>query len=192
MIHVFGHPRSGNHYLCHLVEVNAFGPMQQRGNQHHRWPPPFSGEPLGKLFEKKNERFLYVWRNYEDVLASLLAQSSRINGDISPKVFNNTPWIKLVEDGKVKQEQLNRWIEGDQQYMTPYECWKEAVEKWLSFAETRSDIYTVRYEDLMSEFHDTMDGIAQWLGLDRNTFKNIAEKVDAARPRKGGYGYGGV
>lgn len=189
MIHVFGHPRSGNHYLCHLIETNDFGPMQQKGNQHHRWPPPFVGEPLGKLFEKGDERFFYIWRNWNDVALSNMAKEKprRMSVDLSMEVFSSTPWADLLENELIKETLLNRWIMENQRFLTPYECWNQQVSKWITFSENRTDVYIVRYEDLMENFHDTMSNMAQWLGLDRDSFENITKKVDPAGIREGGF-----
>jgi hypothetical protein len=169
--------------------MNNFGQMPTKGNQHHRWPPPFNGEPLGSLFNEKGNRFLYIWRNFNDVALSVLAkdQPNRINPDLSLGSFVSTSWETLIEAGEVEETLLNRWVVGDQKKLTPYECWDEQVKKWLGFAETRTDVYVVRYEDLLTEFQGTMLDMAGWLGSSKQSFENATKKVDPAPTREGGF-----
>lgn len=194
-LYVFGHPRSGNHYLAALMRENLLGPLTQKklsGKASiHRWPPPFSGEPLGKLFadEGDENRFAYIWRNWDDVAASNVAkeQGRRMAGHVTVQSFSSTPWNVLVAEGSISKALLNRWVMEGQRHMTPFESWEAHVTGWLDFAERRTDVYVVRYEDLRNHFHDTLSDLACWLGDERESFVNVTAKADPAGVRPGGY-----
>ncbi len=199
MIHVFGHPRSGNHYLSALLKKNRFGPMKGddpnwrkeygRTGSPHGWPPPFEGEILENLFEK-DHRFFYIWRSYRGVGPSFLAkekEAGRIRLDVTLPHLSCTPWEDLVKEGAVENKLLNRWVREDRRHMTPYECWKDHVSKWLNFAQHRTDVYAVRYEALLSDFQGTMSRMSEWVGLEKEVFENVTKKADPGSVREGGY-----
>jgi hypothetical protein len=181
-----------------LLKKNDLGPVYKKKygplGSVHRWPPPFSDEPLSELLKSKEDnRFIYIWRNWHDVSLSLLHKEktdlrlNRMDRDLSLNDFSSTPWAELIKNGSIQAPLLNRWIMKDQSHMTPYESWKEHVEEWLSFSEHRTDVYAVRYEGLMSNFQSTMSNMARWLGSDREDFENISKKVDPAGVRPGGF-----
>jgi hypothetical protein len=194
ILHVYGHPRSGNHYMSALIRANNLGPKAKRltGGRAsvHRWPPPFPGEPFGKLFGSDDNRFIYIWRNWNDVALSNLYKEKprRIDPGLSLNDFSSTPWNELVKNGSIQAQLLSRWVMDEQRHMTPYESWTEHVGKWLDFADHRVGVHAVRYESLLNNFQSTMSGIAVWLEVDRDgDFENITKKVDPAGVRPGGF-----
>jgi hypothetical protein len=158
----------------------------------HRWPPPFKNENLGLLFDDKNNRLFYAWREFDDVASSLvqaIMDSGRTKlDDLSPDALKSNTWEQLIETGAIEKRLLHRWVTPSQLHLTPYEAWKEHVAGWLSYAENHSDnVYPVKYEDLREDFQGTMSAVASWLGVELKSFENFTEKADKSPVRTGGY-----
>lgn len=188
-LHIFGYPRSGNHYLGAVVRANDLVPLERvrygPERSSHSWPPALFEDLLGA-----DNHLLYIWRSFDAIAPSMLAKeqaSGMIVGTLSVPQFSNTPWSELIEEGHVKVQFLNRWVPKDRWHTTPYECWKNHVHTWLSLAESRTDVHSVSYDDICYRFQDTMSYIAQWLGSDRTDFVDVTKKVDPAPVRKGGF-----
>lgn len=177
---VTGHPRSGTNYLAAVVAKN-FGLEKYLS---HKRP-----NQLSEAHQKC--RIFYIWRNFEDVAKSFMARS---DNRVSLETYRSTTWNELYDifhkepSDSYPKGKWPGWVErAERKTMTPEQWWGRHVSEWLDFAEQNGKVYILRYEDLTSDFNGTVREMASWLGVKRDSFVNVSEKVDGAAVRPGGF-----
>jgi hypothetical protein len=183
-IQVYGHQRSGTHYVSALIERNFF-----EGSDYLRH---YAKNPHALGFEvsvRDEVGYIYVWRDVADVLKSIYKMKSRfsLNAD-SFDAFLGSNYSDMwdpssVGDFKIKLKTLGSETHlyqpagarfRNQEY-TPEAYWKRHVESWTSL--DNKNIHILKYEDLIGRFETTMRKLSDFLGRDRTAFVNVTEKV---------------
>lgn len=157
---VYGHQRSGTHYLAALIARNVYGlddyPHLLFDNHNL----------LNKSVLEQHSKNIYIRRNREDVLRSVYRLRSRFGlvcDDFD--VFVDTPYWEMFEYQKcqVKRKTLKTEeivTDVSDFFSTVVHTPKQWWETHIIYAEKQSDLLIVDYERLP----DCLDDIADYLG----------------------------
>ncbi|MCK5018527.1 MAG: sulfotransferase domain-containing protein [Candidatus Peribacteraceae bacterium] len=185
-VYIVGHPRSGNHYLLHLLDLNFKGKFRQRFT--HRGSIPVAKKDIPKY------KFLYIYRNFDDVARSIYKLGGRhgVPEDLPFEDFTDKvakEWYIKNLKNTVKRIRFNgvRNSEKQENNRTGPVCplnttirkfHKQSIQNWKDYATQYDNILLVKYEDLMEDFTSTMDKISMFLfGKSQPTYKNVERKV---------------
>jgi len=178
---VFGHHRSGNHYLCALVNVNFFGKEDYRFFCNGRQHALIRGVP-------KKKKYLYIYRNFEDVSKSVFNMRARFGLEVDTyeeflskrycDMYTGKIAVNLHVNIMSKQfKDRSSSIFFHNIKRTPKEWHDFHLEHHFRIDENLDDLLLVSYDDLKTDFQAEMLKIAQHLGSDKTQFDNIDEKV---------------
>ncbi len=176
-IKVYGHPRSGNHYLAALINANWYG----EGDHSfllgtHNIPKSL---PTG--------RHIYMMREFTLVAKSIYVIRDRFGLDVDSyeaflrkpykAMFNPKMRCRVVADtGKRRMVTVaTDYFKGSNK--TPQQFHEWHIAQWRKLAKGNGHVLLVQYEDLMSEFESTMGIIGRFVGLPCDSYINIPTKV---------------
>jgi hypothetical protein len=180
---LFGHHRSGNHYLAALINTNFFGESPDYkflvNGRQHTLIRGLAG----------NAKFLYIHRNFEDVSKSCFEMRSRFGLDVDTyEDFISQPYCDMFT-GKIAVNLRVNFIYKEFNdrsssiffrniKRTPKEWHDAHLEHYTSLAERVPDkLLLVSYDRLKEDFHGQMLEIAQFFGTRHRKFQNIDQKV---------------
>lgn len=194
--HLHSHPRSGTHYLMALLDKNfihhsgekfrdAFG--HDRHSNRHLHGLPEQCDPT--WFD--SGRHFYIWREWEDVAKSILRMPERfgITEEMTLAEFSAARWSDIYTPkvpwvwrqwggvergdgtafGATFQKEAINW--------NTKEFWEHHRDTWREFAETRDNVWIVKYESLVNNFQTAMSNIALWLGKPVADLQQVETKV---------------
>jgi hypothetical protein len=177
---VFGHHRSGNHYMCALVNVNFFGRDDYRFFCNGRQHALIRGVP-------KNKKFIYIYRNFEDVSKSMFAMRARFGLEVDTyedflaqrycDMYTGKIAVNLSVNIMSKQFK-------DRSSSIFFHNIKRTPKEWHDFhlnhhlpKEGTENLLLVSYDDLKADFDTQIRRVADFLGSDKKDLVNIGEKV---------------
>jgi len=179
---LFGHHRSGNHYLAALININFFGKEDYKFLCNSRQHTLIRGIPaIGK--------YLYIYRNFEDVSKSCFEMRSRFGLDVDTyDEFLNQSY-KAMYTGKIRvnlhvnfiYKEFNNhsgsiFFHGIKR--TPKEWHDAHMEHFTDLSARLPDhLLMVSYDRLKSDFQGQMLEIAQFFGTAHRKFENVTQKV---------------
>jgi hypothetical protein len=179
---VVGHPRSGTHYLTHLLNVNFFHlknylPLYAGHSNHHK-----------QWLTDGNTAVFYMFRNNKDTIQSIYNMKERFGLKAnSMEEFLSTKLCDL-KDTKQKCNAV-RNVPGQYQefhdsdgYLGSHNQTIEAYldshkRKWTNWCMFADNGYIVRYENLINDFDNTMLNIAKFLKSNKTEFINESYRV---------------
>ena len=178
---LFGHHRSGNHYLAALLNENFYhfdeylSLLQSSQHALARGIIP-------------NRKYLYIHRNFTDVSKSVFAMRARLGLDVdSYEKFLATRYRDMYT-GKIAvlmhMNFINRqgtsrsnsiFFHGIKS--TPEEWHTRHIDHYKQLFEGKDNCLMVDYDKLKSDFIKEMVVIAKFLGFPDVSLRNINEKV---------------
>jgi len=186
-IGVYGHKRTGNHYLIELLDLNfikSHNPLAYSG-----------GHGIPKELESKR-KYLYVKRNKEDTLKSLFRYrdkqgleaksyddflSSKYKDMFNQNIKTDNEFHSLYKSDEmiIKRTGATKNITGHFSGidMTPPEYYDKHVSEWEKLSIINDNVLIVNYEDLLNDFNNTMDVIADFLEYEKGEYQDIKERV---------------
>jgi len=190
-VKIFSHPRSGTNYLGALVQLNFFEESnfsQRFDSNAHR----MSKNAERFIINNPNTGIIYIYRSFNDVINSvfnarkILGLNVESVGQLLNSKYSEV-WSKSpVEDYTMKSfKDLNaptkykKKVSGhfSKVNMYPEEYWKEHINSWLKLSLKYNNILMLGYEDLKNQFYTTMKSISTFLGVDKENFEDVKEKV---------------
>lgn len=187
-IQVYGHKRSGNHYLSELINKNFI-----------------SGDELLNILGghglpdelNPDVNYLYILREKEDVLDSLWRVRHRQGLDAPDfETFCTTPYHEMWSldhapdvEFNTHSQQADTFVESlngaetsvlhhfQDIRMTPEEYYDYHTKHWKKLKKYHSNVKIVRYEDLQENFQETMEDIATFLHFPVTEYEDIVERV---------------
>ena len=183
---VVGMPRSGNHYLAHLVGINFFGrtTIPKKVVLHHLPNEAALEQPEGPFVT------FYCYRSFEGFSKSFYNLRARFGmGDITLEDLRTRPLGELVpqgdkpkanytfDDGDTCQQstEIRLWYARSKR--TLREHWQQHLRKWFSHAAKTPHVVVVNYESLLQAFHPTMLNIAACLGSTKVEFEDKLGRI---------------
>lgn len=177
---VQGVPRSGNHYLAHLVGINFFNLKNIRLG--------IVGHDLGGHIGSGNPAVFYIWRQFDAVARSIYDMRARFGiGDITYEDLLARPLNELCTYDCTADHTYNAGIREERQKvhrdfmgrnrMTLKEFWTKHRDNWLAFAAKHPQVLVFQYEKLLSDFEAQMSRIAVYLESDLTEFQDVRERV---------------
>lgn len=177
---VIGHPRSGSHYLAHLLNINFFCyptylPLYGgHSNSHKNW------------LKDSSIAVFYIYRNNNSTIDSMYNLRNRF-GLVADSIeeFKNSK-LSDMHDKNIKSEAICN-IQGNKQIVTDVDTYFKNINKtpeeflnshkefWLS--ENKNNFLSLRYEDLLNDFEHTMKLIAWFLNSEAINFIQEKERV---------------
>jgi len=182
---VFGHERSGNHFLMNTIALN-YGYISnpwwnfdfELGIDFHNpiaikaYFSKANGksvlnilkshhhfgfiEPLLEYMLKEFTIF-YVYRDPRDVLISNHKLIHKLSTDEGPRVRTVSEFLRSAPRGRMMRYQKNQ----SENMVTR---WREHVLPWVNASKKHQNIVSIRYEDLEKEFAKTVLHIGEVLG----------------------------
>lgn len=182
---VFGHERSGNHFLMNTLALN-FGYIArpwwnldyELGIDFHN--PQALRNYLAKTHNKPvlnilkshhhygflkpiidylTEQFFvfYIYRDPRDVLISNQKLIEKLTTDEGPKGLSAGEFLQSAPRGRMMRYQKT-------QTENMVTRWQEHVLSWIEAADQHKDIFALSYESLSEDFNATVEKIAAFLG----------------------------
>jgi|26BtaG_2_1085354.scaffolds.fasta_scaffold15978_2 hypothetical protein len=194
LIHVFGHPRSGNNFILGSIYINFYdgeelpGRFKLRGFRNHKnkvvpgapWAQLHGGHHLRKPPEYPLNRCLYVKRDVLDTAFSVYTFRNKkcrrkqqpVTFDRYIKVKWRFPYWNFPKAGLLKNKNI-------------IEAIKEHHRVWDSLG-----IFTVTYEEMFYHPIRTLNRIKKYFGLHnkkplRKLKNKVGWKAAKARPDQG-------
>jgi hypothetical protein len=178
---LFGHHRSGNHYLAALININFFGKEDYKFLCNNRQHTLISGIP-------SNDKYLYIYRNFEDVSKSCFEMRARFGLDVATyEEFLSNRYCDMYT-GKIAVNVHVNFIYNEFNTRsgsiffhnfkkTPLEWHTAHLEHYNELAKKTDLLLLVSYDRLKSDFYDQMLEIAQFFGTAHRKFENVTQKV---------------
>ncbi len=202
MYNIHSHPRSGTHYFLAVLNSNflhqpsqavvKWGHLREDSQGRTVMAYPLHGLPE-MSFKENGLRHFYIHRDFEGVANSILRMPRRFcipKEGLTVEEFARTPWGDLYVEGTRWAWQIDGVKKGGNTSafgaarppldMTPYDYWKHHIACWTDFAASRTDVYVVKYEDLISSpasFQKSVSRVAAWLGKEKQEFVDVKEKI---------------
>lgn len=184
-IRVYGHQRSGTHYLAALIDKNFY---DSAGYLRHYAP-----ENPHALFHEVSIRpdvaYVYIWRRFEDVAQSIFRMRNRFglnvdNFDTFLCTKYSDMWdpsavgevdviVNTINNVKRVNKPAGQKLGGKKH--TPEEYWRLHVESWKRSG--NENVFLTNYEDLQYRFQESMHQLAEFIGADRANFIDVEQKV---------------
>ncbi|MCK5017092.1 MAG: sulfotransferase domain-containing protein [Candidatus Peribacteraceae bacterium] len=190
--YLVGHPRSGNHYVVHLLELNFKGKYTKKFGH-------YGSMPINKK-QIPNYKFIYLYRNFDAVSKSIFRLKGRhgVPEDLSFKDFIDKPakdWFvkggnnavtrtKLFDNGRLQtKKEGGRTTPVGPLSMRLEDFHKASLKNWFEYSKKYDNIHLLKYEDLMNDFDNTMDNLSIFLfGKTFAPYKNVVKKVGISNP----------
>lgn len=178
VINVFGHRRSGNHFLIQSIEVN----FNAGGKKRH--------EDYQLLDSStQNEKGIYIVRDGRDVLTSCYcwwkdsgeSEMSNIKKDFLKYGFSQ--YIR----GQVEIPSYIEAKTGTKKWDIEAGLFKDPIQRWIDHVESYYGKFTfIKYEDLKTKPDETLTKIQEIIGAEpvKNPFVHVTNLV-GLHPRKG-------
>lgn len=176
MIKIYGHPRSGTHFLAATIAYNFFNDRDYL--KYYAKSPHRMG---GKVAQ--NEKIIYVKRNFKDVAKSIYKIKDRFGLDVDDfEIFlskkysdmwvpkrnfvikvNNRTKISYRRDVSTHFRKIG---------LTPKKYWEKHVRSW-----DKSDVIICDYDKFMLDFPTELEVLSNALNLPIANPEILAEKV---------------
>lgn len=187
-VQIYGHKRSGNHYLSVLLDRNFL----HTGNPLEL----LAGHGFLHNFEL-DVKYLYIERNFTDVMRSLYKYRDRqsLNVD-SFEDFMYSTYAEMYDPEVTCDVEYNMGTTAANQYadrhfsgqgtvdyfknidMTPQEFWETHRQHFHRIADVMRNMLVVSYDRLQTDFQAEMDRIADFLEVDRPAeYEDVEERV---------------
>lgn len=177
-----GHPRSGTHYISALISVNF---LQDRDYfkiyRNHEFPD---------LVQDPDVAYVHIWREFVPMAQSIYVLKERFGLCVdSFSDFLNSRYRDMWHLGdpdtvitNARNLTAQAKLTGISDFfkdvnMTPREFWAHYNERWMKSGEKHPNVFSVKYDDMVTHFQSTMASIAQSLGSEVKRFENIDQKV---------------
>jgi hypothetical protein len=177
-----GHPRSGTHYITALVSTNF--------QDDSDYLKIYGNHALPRIARDPHVAYIHIWRDFEGVAKSIFVLRERFGLKAANyEAFVKTPykdmWVKREPDNIVTNV---RTLSGSAKYlgavdffkevdMTPRGFWEFYNRSWVDSRKKSPNIISVKYDDILKNFHGAMTDIGKMLHCDVGSFKNIDRKV---------------
>lgn len=184
-VRIPGHPRSGSHWINHLIDINFFD-----GSDYIRH---YGGHPWGNeqrslnYLSQPGQAVLYTYRNREDAVNSVYRMRHRFGLDRDNyEEFKNTPMRQMYNPNLKFEAVVNKInkTESVTQVDRLFALRTETIGKYLTAHkqswkqhEGRANFMFVCYDELVSDFQGTMLKIAKFLGSDKTKFIDEENRV---------------
>lgn len=189
-IKVFGHPRSGTHYVAALIDKNFYDGTNYT-RFYHRTKPHVVGSRAVKMLDNNPDMFcVYVWRTGNDVLRSVFNMRGRFGLDEDNyaqflKRWYSSMWkpnkkYRIKVNLLRKTKFVNGKVSGHFRKikMVPMEYWEYHINFWFDLAADRPNrIKLICYDSFKTDFYNTMKELSESLGFKKNSFEDIGEQV---------------
>jgi len=179
---IFGHHRSGNHYLSALININFFGKEDYKFLCNSRQHTLIRGIP-------GHGKYLYVYRNFEDVSKSCFEMRARFGLDVNTyEDFLSQRYCDMYT-GKIAVNLHVNFIYKEFNdrsgsiffhniKRTPLEWHTLHLDHFRQKAEQYPEnLLMVSYDRLKSDFQGQMLEVAQFFGIAHRKFQNVEQKV---------------
>jgi hypothetical protein len=182
-VQIYGHKRSGNHYLSVLIDKN----FTQTGNPLKL----LSGHGFLNDIDI-HAKYIYIKRNFDDMARSLYRYRRRQGLRVdSFEEFLNTPYNEMFDPdmtceveydlGSDEANQVDAYT-GVVTYfrdinMIPKEFHDLHIAHFEEAERAFKNVLIVEYDALIHSFEDEMQRIATFLGYDTTTFENVDRRV---------------
>jgi len=188
IVKVFGHQRSGNHYLNQLLKLNFEKFINIKIETNHKLLKP---EDIDK-----NISYIYIIRNREAVLKSLFRMKDSYGLDIdSYENFISTRYCDMwSENIKSKSRMirridssLNETVEHTSEWFrnikhNPIKWYNIHCKHWVDLNHKFDNIYIIYYEEIIKHFNDTLGNIRKFLGIiEKIKFKDVKLKIGPSK-----------
>jgi len=178
-IEIWGHQRSGNHYLAALVNKNFL---------HLKDYTVLLGGHNLLEHPIKEKKYLYIHRNFNDVSKSVFVLKERFGLVVdSYDEFLISKYSDMYHKGLKSKVKFNTLIEsgiseGTSSFfknirMTPFKWHKKHISVSSHAAGKHGNIYLISYDDIKSKFITEMERISAFLGIPIVDLQNVEEKV---------------
>ena len=120
----------------------------------------------------ENTLFLLITKHPVFFLSSLHARPDNPlydAGDLSFDQFLTTPWPVAERDNL-----------GDGELESPIALWNEKMRAYVALMHAADNVIHIRYEDLLSDFDDQMNRIAEYIPTTSNGFTQIRRSIKAS------------
>ncbi|EFK05558.1 conserved hypothetical protein [delta proteobacterium NaphS2] len=177
-----GHPRSGTHYITALISTNFLNDSD--------YLKIYGNHALPRVVQHPHVAYIHIWRDFEGVAKSIFVLKERFglrvaNYEAFLQTHYKDMWVEQDPESVVTNV---RTLSGRAKYlgavdffkevdMTPQGFWEHYNRSWLAAKEETPNIISIKYDDILKNFHGTMDHIGKMLGCDGGHFKNIDRKV---------------
>jgi len=189
-VHIYGYPRSGNHFLAAALALNFFHLKRWDSlftPNVHQLPP--SKKPPGKL--------IWITRAFSETAYSLFALRARFGLDVPDMtVFLRTEYrnmwnpaaagsvefrgLDYTEPVSAKDPLFSRVS------MYPLDHWNRYTNAWEHFCTNFDNVLKVDHFSLCVNYHATLNLVATFLGFpNQETFHLVPHRVGWCPP---GYG----
>jgi hypothetical protein len=186
MIKVYGHPRSGNNFLCELLALNFYpgknlaGPKGKIGH----WSNRVDGQsnPRALLFGghhfPKNPYYpsVYIYRDGRDVALSLWRSPHFRHKDLAGISLSDFLRLKIGWHG-------SPGIRSIEPMWNIFEHWKMHLEAWR-----KTDVLKVRFEDLSENQAGQIGRIARFFGIGHKRKYHKVDRLVGWFPNEGRVG----
>jgi hypothetical protein len=106
-------------------------------------------------------------------MTSLAQEESEERWQVERLVPNDPDCRKEIRHGRVGSMKHDAWYSN----LTPKEYWQEHVDGWLEEASHHDRIHVIRYEDLQTNLDREMQNMADFFGLESQTFVDVKTRV---------------
>jgi hypothetical protein len=182
-LEIHSHQRSGSHYVAAVVAKNFLGTDDYLPYYKNH----FINEYVYRdVWRRPNVGFIYVWRNWEDVVRSMWRFRSRLGlRSASKSEFENRPARELWRPGRCDAHYVGirdtRATTGISFYFRDVPLslrrhWQAHKNFWETLG-AKENVKLVCYDDIVADFNGTMLDIAKWIGSDKTEFENIKQRI---------------
>lgn len=177
MIKVYGHPRSGTHFIAATIANNFFNEKDYL-KYYEKKSPHRMGNTI-----KQHSHIVYVKRNFEDVVKSIYKMKDRFGLNVNDfNVFLSTRYADMwVPDIDFKIKVNNRTKVTYRKdvsshfrkiKMFPREYWEKHLASWVNTPATIVD-----YDEFQTDFKTSLEKLARDLKVKIVSFDRLEERV---------------
>ncbi len=203
---VFGHERSGNHFLMNTIALN-FGYISkpwwnldfELGIDFHNpkallaYLKKAHNQPIKNILKSHHhygfiepiieyviEQFyvFYIYRDPRDVLISNQKLIEKIESDEGPKGLSISEFIRSAPRGRMMRYQKHQ----SENMLTR---WKEHVEPWLEIANNNKGVFALSYENLVDDFEATVVRLSKFIDITPKRIIRPDKQTNVINPGSG-------
>lgn len=194
-IEIFGHQRSGTHYVALLISknfLNSNNYLKLYSSKVHHY-----GNTIINIIKRNpNVKGIVVLRNWNDVSVSLWKFRERLglHSETFDKFLNtkyNTMWnkgkcnIKIFGPAKEELRSMEKHKGNTAKVssffaevsMKPRNYYDLYYSFWINLANKNKNVYIINYDNLQKDFINEMKGVSSFLEVKREKFENIETPV---------------